>query len=460
MSRRARCLTVHTERSAPEVELRPSGPRWIEWITDRWTTHGASAESARFREQLGLPTDTPLVMTGHQPTLWHAGILAKYFAADSAASGADGHPVWLVADQDAVDPFELRIPVMDRNRGLRTEKLRLGPNPPSGVAASTLPAAQISTITIPDGAPDPVRSGAERLISALRAHEAAPNAAAQAAHAIADLLRDLGLHGALLFATRLAATDLFAIFLERLRNDPAGSALAYNMAAANRPHAGVGPLELDEIHNRVELPLWRIRPGARRERVFAQDLGSIPACELAPRALMMTAILRLAGCELFIHGSGGAEYDLVTEDWLRAWLGQELAPSALATATLRLPLECETPSNTDVDRAVWVAHHARHDPSVLGLNELASQKRAYVERIHDLQERGVDPAPEFQRMQRFLRDCRARHSSEITELDRQAEILARNAGQREIADDRTWAFSLHGRESLDALRAEIQARFE
>ena len=39
----------------------------------------------------------------------------------------------------------------------------------------------------------------------------------------------------------------------------------------------------------------------------------------------MTGLMRLAGCDLFIHGTGGGAYDLVTEEWLGSWMGWTLA---------------------------------------------------------------------------------------------------------------------------------------
>ena len=44
-------------------------------------SHNDSAEARAFREQLGLPTDRPIVMSGHQAQIWHPGILSKYLAA-------------------------------------------------------------------------------------------------------------------------------------------------------------------------------------------------------------------------------------------------------------------------------------------------------------------------------------------------------------------------------------------
>src|SRR5690606_23987135 len=63
-----------------------------------------------FRRQLGLPADRPIVMTGHQPALWHCGVLAKFLAADAAARALGAAPATLLVDQDVGDPAAVRRP--------------------------------------------------------------------------------------------------------------------------------------------------------------------------------------------------------------------------------------------------------------------------------------------------------------------------------------------------------------
>jgi len=459
MNAGARCPAPAPIGRSPEIDITPAGRSWADLIRRRRALHGLCAATTRFREQLGLPTDSPIIATGHQPTMWHAGILAKYEAADIAARQVGGRVLWLVADQDAVDPFKLRLPTLDAAGSLTTSTLRLGPTPPVGVAASMLPPSTTDPALNRTIALDSARLGAERITRAYRAHCDAPNAAVQSALATADLLDDLGLEGQLLYATKLASTDLFASLVGKMREDPDRFVRTYNAAVARRPNAGVSTLEISEANHRHELPLWRITPGAPRRRVFEEDLDSVPTQELAPRALLMTALLRLAGCDLFIHGSGGALYDQVTEDWINNWLEADLAPATLTTATLRLALATSAPGEQDVERAVWLARRARHDPSILGLHEQASAKRQYVKQIEAMRESGDDPAPIFREMQRFLRDYRQEHVDRLCALEDEARELARRAGERAIANDRTWAFALHDREALSGLRSAIENEF-
>ena len=54
--------------------------------------------------------DAP-VWSGHQPGLWHPGILAKLLLADALAEAAGAKtPMWLVVDHDEVEPLSFDAP--------------------------------------------------------------------------------------------------------------------------------------------------------------------------------------------------------------------------------------------------------------------------------------------------------------------------------------------------------------
>ncbi len=184
------------------------------------------------------------------------------------------------------------------------------------------------------------------------------------------------------FATALASTEAFAALLEAMRADPGACVRAYNRACAAHPDAGMRPLVAEEAPGQVELPLWRLVPGERKRPVFARELPSIPAHELAPRALLMTGLVRLFACDLFIHGFGGGGldgaggYEAINDGWFAAWretsapvraaLPWPPAPYVTVTATRLLPLGAEAPPTAaEAARAVWRAHHALHDPGAL-----------------------------------------------------------------------------------------------
>lgn len=436
---------------APGLVIRPPAAAWGAALRRR-----LNERSRRFRVQMNLPTDRPLVMTGHQAEFWHPGILAKYLAADAAAAALDAEVAWLVVDQDRPERVEVRYPVEDEGRlRVRTAVLagtgRNGAPRNGGMLAS-------------------VRTGLTSMREALARHEGAGSIARTVAAALDDLLTPLLArpHPATIFATDLHRTDLFAELVERMGREPERCIAAYNAAVARHPSAGMRPLIADEVQDRWELPLWRLEPGGPRRHVYAEDLPSIPREELAPKALFMTGLIRLAGCDLFIHGTGGggaAEdgegYDRVTEEWLCDWLRigpGDLAPITVVTATLHLPLRPGPPPSQDqVARTVWLAHHARHNPDVLRDAYTADAKAKLIAAM-----RGA-PRDErrllFLRMHEVLEQYRVNHTADLRALEQNAADACGRLEDAAVAMDRTWPFPLYPPDMLASLRRELEAAF-
>ena len=170
-------------------------------------------------------------------------------------------------------------------------------------------------------------------------------------------------------------------------------------------------------------------------------------------------MVRTAGCDLFIHGTGGAAYDRVTEHWIDRWLGETLAPSVSVTATLTLPLRDETPDEKDVRGAVWRAHRARHDPAMLADHDTAAQKQALVERISASKAAGADPAPEFRELHDMLGAWRRERAGDLAVLRERAESLRARLDERDIVLDRTWPFPWFEESALRALQRAVEGSF-
>ena len=60
--------------------------------------------------------DAPLIVTGHQPELFHPGVLAKNFATSRLASRSGGVGLNLIVDNDLMASTRIRIPVGYRER--------------------------------------------------------------------------------------------------------------------------------------------------------------------------------------------------------------------------------------------------------------------------------------------------------------------------------------------------------
>lgn len=55
--------------------------------------------------------------------------------------------------------------------------------------------------------------------------------------------------------------------------------------------------------------------------------------QLVPRGALITAMLRLLFSDLFVHGTGGGQYDPCTDALIRNWWAVEPSPFAVASAS-------------------------------------------------------------------------------------------------------------------------------
>ncbi len=436
--------------------------------------HNASESTRRFRQQLGQPTDRPIIFSGHQAVIWHAGILAKYLAASHIAESCQGAAAWVVVDQDPEDFGTLRLPTRQASDRLAAENIELVDTGTIAAIRSGVPPCHIPHFTVAkpaniDDLLNPSHHAAPSTlpgfsgIIATLAAALGTNAAEQISDATATLLSPLAPGVSHVLATRLAHTDAFAALVARMAEDPVRCHHCYNDAARRSPEAGIAPLATDKSGS-PELPLWLIDPRTGlRKRVFAADLAQWPAQLLAPRALLLTALLRMDGCELFIHGAGGGAsgasegYDRVTEAWISAWLERSLAPAILVTATVTLSLGgADDVTPQQVEAARQKARKARHDPALVGDTATVARKQELVAQLNTTKDKH-EKARIFDAMKALLAEAEKTNAPALAALDAEADALAARLADLPIAADRTWAFPLHDPADLRELSNQIRA---
>ncbi len=444
-------------RLIQDVRVEPDGASWGALARRSWERSRRDPARMRVRERLGLPTDRPVFMTGHQPGFWHAGVLAKYFGLEAAATHGGGTCAWVVVDQDDSDPGLLTAPMRNAEGRWSRGEVRLLARVPDGSAAGSLPAGKVvawdaSRMT------DSAREGVVKAARALEHRSGSRSLAAQAALAAQDVLQDVLAPAPMHFASDLLRDDDIWAMVRKLDDDAERAIGAYNRAVMAFPNGGVGALHGRD--GRWELPVWELPRGGERLRVWSGGLDDGARPFMAPRALLMTAVLRRFVCDLFVHGTGGWSYDRATEAWISEWLGEEVAPMALVTASVLLALDAaELIDASEVARRWWLAHHARHDPALLGRPDLAEQKRGLVAQVDAARARGDDASAPYQAMTSMLQSYREQERSRLSELEHEAQDAAERAGEAEVVLDRTWPFVLHSDESLRALRAQIRSGF-
>lgn len=449
----------------------------------------ALAASRLLRRELGLPEDGLIIMSGHQAEWWHPGILAKWLSMEAVAEnvrtqGLTAHAVWVVVDQDTNEAWKIRLPWRTSGElGVRRLTLPTGnaarsaapaPDTPTGMRAP-LHAVDVHAAVQslgPSGFTT-VDSGLALMSELLAAHAQVSSLAEQFGNAVRDGVGVAVGRAApgletprLLMASRLGATGMFASVLSHLQRDAATATRAYNEAVTAAPDAKLRPLT--DRAGRIETPLWRLRPGTPRGRVDAAQLGNVPTSELAPRALLMTALLRLGACNLFIHGLGGERYERVNDRWIDAWLKAAIggasvppAPVAIATATRFIPELAEgspPPTVEQITRLRWTAHHARHAPGTLGDAEQEAERERLVQRIRTARREGRSPREAFLELHRFLESHRGTNAAGLQHLAEQADAAARRSDESTVVYARDWAFPLYPRDLLRHLQDQIQGK--
>lgn len=416
-----------------------------------------TAMQRQFRQELGLPTAGTIVMSGHQAEVWHPGIVAKWFAMKSLAAAHNAHAAWVVVDQDDNDPTRIKYPTNNlERRTLGMER----PAKPTGARP-----AEPHIATVPEDCAAPARDGLARLLNAVNTHAKPPTLAEQYTRAACDLL---GRHAdgvTLVNASRLQHTTLFRKFVRAMRADGTAVRL-YNRAVLDTGRAGgVRTLHSDAARGE-ELPLWRLHPSGARLPIYAKDaLG--PGESLAPRALVLTALFRIAGCELFIHGLGGGVYDRVTDRWLellrqdpttRALVGDTRpAPTCVVTATRYLPLASNSLATPEeIAHASWRAHRAQFDPLILGDHAAAARKAAALLAVSAATSRS-DKLAAYRSLHTMLDEYRAAHNDELQHLDTLAESARTSRHAAAVVYDRTWPFPYYGDDALAALSHDVAA---
>lgn len=325
-------------------------------------------------------SDGPILMAGHQPSLFHAGVWFKNFALDHLAKRVGGLAINLVIDNDVAAGSSIRVPSLDGDGNPRLQVV------PYDEAGGGVPYEQttvrrrdlfdsfdVSVTAALDGVVEnpsvvPLWRHAK---AAIERCGVAGCALAQARHGLeGDLgLRTLELPLGVLCRTTVFAEFVLSILTELPRfsqcyNDAAdGYRLSHGIRSSAHP---VPNLSADD--DWFEAPLWiygndspqrkaawcklsgdelilsdratrELRIDVRHPRLAAEQLANLvsPNFKLRPRALVTTMYARLVLSNLFLHGIGGGKYDQLGDQICKAFFGIDPLRFMVISATVQLP---------------------------------------------------------------------------------------------------------------------------
>jgi hypothetical protein len=464
-----------------------------------------AALHANLRQRLEL--DRPVILTGHQPEFFHAGVFAKTVAAGLLARRYDGIAVFLTVDSDLPRAAQLLLP-QTTSGGVRRVAVAI-PNLELALPYEAQPATPrehwlqffarfASMYELYDRSL--LRQFAYAWLTSGERLTGCCEAFARARAATEDALGVGGTRE--LRVSHLCATPEFRVFVASMMLDAARCVTAYNAAqgsfrARHRVRAAGRPVPaLVRNADRHELPFWMYRAGEPRRRLFVRergeaieiladdnpvdtvgrgDLSSIAAHDepwplerdgwmLRPRALTLSAFVRLFLSDLFIHGIGGAKYDEMMEDFIRDLLGVDPRPTCCVTATVRLPLPRHDAKPADIADARQQSRDIRFNPQrhLKDLPpELVRQRAELVRRSTDLRNRTPDDHEArrvvFRAIRRLNDQMLAKDPWRAAEYDRRVEALQQQREVDRIALDREYFYALHPRETLESLLETLTA---
>jgi hypothetical protein len=413
------------------------------------------------RRELGVTLADPLLVSGHQPGFPHPGIWAKRLVLDRAREL--GHEtLFLVVDSDEARNVAAVVP--RRSPGLCTVRhpLVAGPRGAPYEALGVPTASEWGTFV--DGiARDLGTLNQPVLLERLASLDRAAGQARGSAQDLGDFLTQL-LPAAEaparreLSVSRLAQTDGFIRFALGLVLDVERYWQGHNRALAayraeRRLRSSAQPVpDLREAHGALELPLWAVVEG-RRHPVFvlceggrvvlsspeqelcrfrAGDVGRaeslLRALALRPRALMLTAFVRLCVADLFVHGTGGRHYELAGDRVLAELFGRPPPPFAVVSATVHLFRENRGDSTDERARLERIDRDLRYhaerflDPTEPGVAALVAEKQRLVARLEQAAPGERGPVGRrlhelYQLMLAHTRQLRESCASEVAALD-------------------------------------------
>lgn len=440
------------------------------------------------RKWVGHDDARPLIATGHQSELHHPGVWAKNALISAAAAKLGGRAFHFAVDTDEPKHLLLRWP---GGSVPLTDDPSLAKDAWSGRAAPPSP-AHVSAVA---DAFARASSGwrfrpmvPEVLLILRRLSLAAGNLPSALTEALHELDWSLGLRYDAMLASPLTFSEPYLLLAHHLLARADAFVADYNAALdeyrrQNKIRDPGRPMpNLKTTADACEVPFWldaldsgaRSRAGVARrdgkwalrasegdEFLFDANAEGWDAASrlsrwlrghglrLSPRALTLTAALRLLVADNFVHGIGGGQYDQVLDALIERHLGIEPPRFAVTTATLFFPDALGEP-RVCLPCLVQEGHRLRH--SLLG-----DDKMRLVRRIEAAPRKSTERAALFSELHDRL--AVAWTSIEARNWDRRFRDAEARAVEQRVLFDRELFYAIQPRERLEELIEKYRKRF-
>lgn len=460
----------------------------------------ASRHTARYADvELQAGAAAPLVLAGHQPTLFHPGVWLKNAALGWFAQAAGAHAINVNVDNDTLSSPSIRVPRGTPEAAVVEAEFYDAPgaevpyeerriDDPATFASFAERVLPLISPLVPqpslasywplvvESARDSARLGEALAVGRHRWELAHGNRTLEvplSALCQGRAFRQLAAAWAL---EATAARGVYNRAIETYRSE-------YRVRSRNHP----APL-LDERDDWIEAPLWCwSTDDPQRRRLFVRRRGATlaigvpgraereaPAApeplaeclgkwgkegwKVRPRALFTTLFLRMLASDLFLHGIGGGLYDRVTDRLMRELFGVEPPTYVVATATLLLPGAEQGPTVTEVRRIdaalrglTYHPERAMTEPLSAVAGQLVDEKRAWIA----TQQTRDNARSRAQSLARINRDLQPEVAAQRAALESERDRVVEGLRVAQPLRSREYAFCLFPENSWERLLAML-----
>ncbi len=171
--------------------------------------------------------------------------------------------------------------------------------------------------------------------------------------------------------------------------------------------------------------------------------------KIRPKAIVSTMYSRLFFSDLFIHGIGGAKYDLITDEIIREFFGVEPPSYATISATLHLPYKPFDVSKEDIRTLKHIIKDMGYNPDRYASDKIMQDAgmRAMVSKKKELEATEINDRKErhlvFDRIKQLNSLMKEKISPLIKEKAKEMEDLEMRLRYNSIVKNRGYPFCVY-----------------
>lgn len=453
----------------------------------------------------------PLVVTGHQPEMFHPGVWVKNFLAGKLAEKAGGVALNLIIDNDNLTTTALRVPTGPRNSP-SVEWIAFDDDH----ANEPWEDARLNTTDI-------FSTFAARIANSMKPWSISPLVsrmwkscalASRRFPLLRDLLtvgrhfleRDWGLDILELPLSHLCETATFRKFTARILLDAERFRLIHNRILeeyrrVNRIRSQSHPVpELKIEDRRIETPFWIWKKGEidRRPLYVIRNNGRLVLSDkhrvlisttldennefsqivdvlkqlsqegfrIRTRALTTTMFSRLFLADLFVHGLGGAKYDEMTDRLIVRFFGMTAPKFVTTTATFHLlPGNDESVTQQDIRKIKQELRRLHYHPDLFLAHKTESaeilirEKKRLIAEQNDKTLRTSENRARYLRLKEIRNELAIDAETTRLELQRRLEQQQQKLESDRFLSDREFSFVLFPEDKLKPFMQTLSTDF-